>query len=424
MTSFLCAVFFCGAAFGAAPDESARLFERAKNLYGIQEYSHALVLFEKALELEPENGEAWDYASWCQRYLGNWETARRGFEKAGELLPGEAAKWVKVGLGETYFGGGLYKNAVQSFLQAIDLAPGDEELVVRSLKGAALAFASMGDSVQLEKTLARLTEKDAADIRPDAEKLLERARQATQTEPAEAVLSDIRERQEQTFQAASESSEVREPQNAASETESQEGAAPQKPAELEKIPEHQEGSGAEIPAAAAVAAAEPESLFTLGEPMQAVLTRFAERGIEVRKVEAATAIGSQFYTLRVFEEFPLPEVIRGDANAVFCALEEFQEKLLSVTVSLTWKELPAPIRMKEELFREISDKLKEKYGAWASLSDNGIFAEASWIAGGARLVYLTITAGLDGQVVLNAGCTDLPGLEVFWDNARKANEQR
>ncbi|MDR2137595.1 MAG: hypothetical protein LBO68_04830 [Synergistaceae bacterium] len=124
----LCAGFFCTfcaffARTGFAATESERFLERAKNLYGIQEYSAAKVFFEKVIALDPENGEAWDYASWCDRYLGNWERAEEGFQKAKSLLPGDLSKWVEIGLGETYLGASAYEKSIQAFTRAMELAP-------------------------------------------------------------------------------------------------------------------------------------------------------------------------------------------------------------------------------------------------------------------------------------------------------------
>ncbi|MDR1978901.1 MAG: hypothetical protein LBQ42_09235 [Synergistaceae bacterium] len=407
----LFSAFLSAAAPAAAATESESLTERAKNLYSVQDYNHALLLFAKALELDPQNGEAWDYASWCHRYLGNWEQARQGFERA-EQLPGALVKWVKAGLGETYLGAGAYESALQSFSQAIELAPEDEELLVRALKGLVFAYACLGDSERVDENMKLLAEKDSAAataVGAEAASLLENRRKFFASSVEDSVPP-----QEKSPEEASAEKEP-EPEEKPLEASS--------PAELSDTMERQE----QVAKQATVETAEEAVTiwdFTLGEPIQAVMTHLSERGIDVRKAAEPTRLGTQFYTVKLPGESPLPELVRQDADSILYVLEEFQEKLLSVSASVTWRGRENSIRMKEELFKEMSDSLSEKYGPYANLSDNGIFAEAYWVPNDKHFIALETTASLDGQVVLIVNYNDLPGLNVFWENAKQLNEQR
>src|SRR6056297_2353064 len=127
------------------------LQERAKNLYDVKDYRGALALFQRILKESPDNGSALDFSGWCLRYLGDWASAEKNLNHALEVLHGSEGRWVMVGLGETYLGAGNYEKAVGSFGKAISIAPEEEELVVRSLKGLAWSYASMGKEKEFDE---------------------------------------------------------------------------------------------------------------------------------------------------------------------------------------------------------------------------------------------------------------------------------
>ena len=416
----------------AAASSNTTLMERAKNLYSIQDYNNALTLFEKLLTTEPENGEAWDYASWCHRYLGNWNQARQGFGRAETLLPGAEAKWVKVGLGETFLGAGQGGNSVRAFSEAIGLAPEDDELVVRSLKGLVLARASLGDAPQMEEVLSRLKEKDAAvaaEIENDAATLLEKNKPAAQEpgkDPTEGTLKPAESPEELTdlsarqWLAAKSVVWVKKPASA---------TAPEEPATdvsaAEPVPSSEDEKTQEEEKTPEDEKALVVWGLPVGEPIQSVVVELAGQGIEVQKNEESTKFGSWFYTVKLPSSSSLlPELARTDADSALLILEEYQEKLLSASVTVTWKGRKNSISLKEDLFTELSGKLGEKYGPSAGLNDNGIFAETQWVPDDKRFIALEVTAGLDGQAVLNVSYSDLPGLNVFWEETAQTSEPR
>ncbi|GHV48124.1 hypothetical protein FACS1894204_12170 [Synergistales bacterium] len=427
IVSFVSIVVFC-AVFLTASWAAPSLLERAVNLYGIQDYSNALVLFDKVLETDPRNGEALDYASWCHRYLGNWETARVGFEKA-KTLPGALPQWLNVGLGETLLGAGVYENAIEAFKRAIDEAPEEEELIVRSLKGISFAYASLGDSANAEETLSRLSEKDSAtalDAQADVETLLESAKKRSSASAEVAAtssdaqplppnlytgeLSDTLDRQQKAVEQA---------HAAQNEQEAAEVAEVAEVAQNTQQPQdEQQPAQKDTPSDTASFALWD---FAVGTPIEQVLAGLSERGIDVQKNEDETRLGTWFYTVRISGSSLLPEMTLQNAESVLCILEEFQGKLLSASASVTWRGQKGTIRLKESLFKEMSDKLDEKYGASQGLSDNGIFAEASWVTDDNRLVSLQTTASLDGQVFLCVNYNDLPSLQVFWEHIEQVN---
>jgi tetratricopeptide (TPR) repeat protein len=191
----LVATFLFGAAGTAFSSDLLR--ERAKNLYSVQDYRGALSLFDRLLEQVPGDGEALDYSAWCLRYLGDWKSAEERFHEAFEAPSGALVSWLYVGLGETYLGAGDEKKSAESFRKAMEAAPQDEELLLRSLKGVLWAKAFLGDREEYEKTLSLLERKDnvfAAEVAADTASILEeRERAFTEKavdaqEPAEPVL--------------------------------------------------------------------------------------------------------------------------------------------------------------------------------------------------------------------------------------------
>ena len=175
---------------------SELLRERAKNLYSVQDYRGAFALFERLLGEVPGDGEALDYSAWCLRYLGDWKSAEERFFQALDAPSGALTSWIHVGLGETYLGAGDERKAILSFRKAIESAPEDEELYLRSSKGIAWAAAFLGEREEYEHALSSIREKDgefAAAVAGDTGAVLEeraalRAGKETSDEPVEPVL--------------------------------------------------------------------------------------------------------------------------------------------------------------------------------------------------------------------------------------------
>ena len=152
------------------------LRERAKNLYSVQDYRGALSLFDRLLEEVPGDGEALDYSAWCLRYLGDWKSAEERFYQALEAPDGALISWLHVGLGEMYLGAGDEAKSAESFQKAMETAPEDDELLLRSLKGIIWAKAFLGDRVEYEKALSLLKNKErslAEEVAADTASILE-----------------------------------------------------------------------------------------------------------------------------------------------------------------------------------------------------------------------------------------------------------
>lgn len=193
-----CALLVLALLFGAAGAacSSELLRERAKNLYSVQDYRGALALFDRLLGEIPGDGEALDYSAWCLRYLGDWKSAEERFFQALDAPSGALTSWIHVGLGETYLGAGDERKAVASFQKAIESAPGDDELFLRSQKGIAWAAAFFGEREEYGRALALIREKDekfAEEVLGDTGAILEErealaAAKKSSDEPVEPIL--------------------------------------------------------------------------------------------------------------------------------------------------------------------------------------------------------------------------------------------
>jgi hypothetical protein len=388
---FFLSVFCMGLFFvrvASAMTESERFMERAKNLYGVQEYSAAKIFFEKVISLDPENGEAWDYGSWCDRYLGDWERAEEGFKKAQSLLPGDLSKWVEVGLGETYLGASVYEKSIEAFTRAMELAPDDAELVVRSLKGLAFAYASLGNSAKLEETLDRLAKmnpEEASGVREDAAAVMEANRKSETAKTGEsAETKDGKDGLSNTMERQSETAER---------------AAPERnPEEVDFV-----------------------SIWSLklGAPIGEALATLKSQGINAVELEETTALGSRFYVTKLPNEQPLADWVDKEVGASFHVLEEYQGKLLRVIVVCSWNRNRGSIAFKERIFDSMAAALNGKYGGYIDIKGNGLSTEAVWLPEWNHLAALWMTVSLDGQIYLSLAHGDLPGLLEFWDNAKK-----
>ena len=183
--------------FALEANASADLLrERAKNLYSVQDYRGALSLFDRLLEEVPGDGEALDYSAWCLRYLGDWKSAEERFLQALEAPDGALISWLHVGLGEMYLGAGDEAKSAESFQKAMDTAPEDDELLLRSLKGIIWVKAFLGDRVEYEKALSLLENKEKAlaeEVAADTASILEEREKARaeKTEVAEEPTDPI-----------------------------------------------------------------------------------------------------------------------------------------------------------------------------------------------------------------------------------------
>jgi tetratricopeptide (TPR) repeat protein len=436
--AFLLAAFVLGC-FGRA-FAAETLFDRAKNLYDVREYKFALAYFQKVIENEPENGEAWDFAGWCHRYNGDWESALAAFARAKELLPREDAKWVKVGEGETYYGAGVYDKAVSAFADAISLAPDDEELAVRAAKGIIFAYAARNDSASMEQTLA-----DLGKAHPDVEKgiegeadaLLAKAREKADKggdAPGDEVTKDAGDAQKITdsndrfLQAVKEltSGDVaaRTPEAPEEPPVSDGDATP-----VQAQPDTGDGTTAEpeepVKGAEPSEATEAKTwvLPALGAPIADVLAKLGEDGISASKAEVATSDGLWLYILSYPSGIEIPDIADEKPDSKNSRIEEFDGKLLAVVITNNWANHENSVIFKDELFAGAVSRMNAEIGSDAVVNEADLFSEAQWIsADGRQVIVLSVSATLEGSVTAEKVYNDMAGLVAWTASLEKPSE--
>ena len=421
------------------------LFERAKNLYDVREYRVALAYFQKITESEPENGEAWDFAGWCHRYNGDWESALAAFAKAKELLPGERSKWVSVGEGEAYYGAGVYEKSVAAFKEAVSLAPDDEELAVRSAKGMIFAYAALDDSASMEQALADLGKKYPGaenGIKGEADALLAKAREKAargDTASGDEVSGDqtaaqseqkITDSNDRFLQAvkvltsgdvtasapdadADVSADQKEPAVSSGDTAPVQteppdtGAGDDVSADLE-VPAKDD---AEPPAAAA----RPWELPALGAPIGDVLAKLGEDGISADKADVATPDGLWLYVLAFPPGIEMPDVAGEKPDSRSSRIEEFDGKLIAVVMADNWENRENSVLFKDELFAGMVSSMNAEIGGDAVVNEADLLSEAQWIsADGQQVIVLSVSATLDGNVTAEKVYNDMAVL-LAWE---------
>ena len=376
LLTVICVAVTCSSV--AAEETMESLMERGRNLYGVGDYQSSLILFQKAIGKDANNGEALDYAGWCHRYLSNWASAEVTFQKALSLLPGASGKWVQVGLGETYLGAPVYDKAIVAFQQAMSLAPEDAELVVRSLKGIVIAYASLGDESKMIEAISDLKKKDpaAADlIGKDAQLLLEQAKKAKASQPEpgkEEALSDGETRRQEVVE------------------EKKDAAHSDKSVEIWG--------------------------FSLGEDMSAVLSKLTSQKVRFSKAENPTEFGTWLYFVDLSPSI-LPAFLLQDKKALLFALTEYDGKLLAVSALVLWNSRN-PIVKKSNMFITMEAALEKKYGSPEDVSDKGVHSEAYWIPSDRHAVEIDVNASTNGDVFLELRYTDLPTNSKFFNDIK------
>jgi tetratricopeptide (TPR) repeat protein len=83
----------------------------------------AIASFDKALEIEPDDAEAWYNRALALYNLGRIEEAATSFDKAVKLKPDDAEAWYSQGI--TLCDLGQFEEAVVSFDKALEIKPDD-----------------------------------------------------------------------------------------------------------------------------------------------------------------------------------------------------------------------------------------------------------------------------------------------------------
>ena len=87
----------------------------------IAEYENALAEFNRTLELQPNNADAWAHSAWVYRRRGEWERSLADSQRAEELDPRDAR--IPFNIGVNYTALRLWKDAERAELRALAIDP-------------------------------------------------------------------------------------------------------------------------------------------------------------------------------------------------------------------------------------------------------------------------------------------------------------
>lgn len=465
LSALIAAVILVCTAEAARADEFLR--ERARNLYEVQDYRGAYNLFERLLEENPEDGEALDYSAWCLRYFGDWKSAEERFRMALDAPSGALVSWLYVGLGETLLGAADERGAIESFEQAMDAAPADTELVLRSLKGIAWANAFLGDADGLEAAISSTRERDrdyADDLEKDVRPVLEeRVAAAADSDEAGEIgieVLDTRERQAKIYEEEvlgdeleaiisgilgeqgepeeleepEELDEPEEPEEIGEPEEAEELGEPEEPGEADELeeasaptsepshvepekpePEKPEVKPVKKPVKKPVAekpkeevpVATPSSVWgvRVGEPVEREFDRAEAEVVKLDREGVEDANGVMRYSFTP-KENPFPSYVRSQAASTYYAIEVYRGNILKVHGSVKTKTLPNTLEWRKNTFDAMVAEFSGMYGKPAILTDQGIFFEAAWLLPERRVLWVFVDAGLDGACQVQLSYVD------------------
>ncbi|MBP1648968.1 MAG: protein kinase [Bacteroidetes bacterium] len=112
-----------GAARGLAAWE---LYNKAYSLSNLGHLEEALIWYDKALEVDPENADAWINKGACQHKLGRLEDSVRSFSRALAVDKHNAA--ASRNLGSSLFALGRLEDALDAFKKGASLEPSNESV--------------------------------------------------------------------------------------------------------------------------------------------------------------------------------------------------------------------------------------------------------------------------------------------------------
>lgn len=126
-----------------------------------RQWSRAIVLYEQALQLDPNFPDAWNSLAYCYARTGDFDKASQAMQRYAELLPGEPNPHDSYG--EILMMAGRYQQALAEYHTALQLDPG----FVESQRGAADTLAVMGREKearqQYASAIAKVNDKAEAE---------------------------------------------------------------------------------------------------------------------------------------------------------------------------------------------------------------------------------------------------------------------
>jgi tetratricopeptide (TPR) repeat protein len=104
-------------------------FMRGLDLYNQERFNDSLQAYNRALELDPNDFEAWNNKGIDEGLLGKYDDALKSFEYAVALNKSYAEAWYNMGV--IYDFKGYYYTAVQAYKKATQIDPSYQKALVR-----------------------------------------------------------------------------------------------------------------------------------------------------------------------------------------------------------------------------------------------------------------------------------------------------
>mgnify|MGYP001652487330 CR=1 FL=1 len=357
------------------------------NLYKIQDYRGALSLYDKILAENPDDGLALDYSGWCLRYMGDWKSAEGRFGLALTALPEDKQSWATVGLGETFLGSEAYEKAAEAFTKAMALAPDDEELTLRCLKGVIWSAWFLEDQPRFDEAVAKLKaldEKMAADVVADVSQATPAPQASRNDKPESEEPEDSLERMDQVISKVISkiiSKVQEEPEKVEEEPEKAQEGSEKLQEEPEKVLEEPEEEKSAIWG------------ITLGGDPEVEAEKLREQGNTCTFAEEPDQYGVHFATFSL-KESPLPQFLLQDGKPLY-GFSYYNGQVLRVNGLVFYEKKSAPLTWIQSQFVGMVEALTSRYGEPEMVRRNGISFEAGWNAE-PYMVFLSCNVHLDG----------------------------
>jgi tetratricopeptide (TPR) repeat protein len=120
---------FTAPASAGANETSIDWFMKGLDLYNQERYNESLQAYSRALELDPNDFEAWNNKGIDEGSLGSYDEALKSFGNAVALNESYAEAWYNMGV--IYDFKGYYYTAVQAYKRATQIDPSYQKALVR-----------------------------------------------------------------------------------------------------------------------------------------------------------------------------------------------------------------------------------------------------------------------------------------------------
>lgn len=120
---------FVAPACAGANETSIDWFMKGLDLYNQEKFDESIQAYNRALELDPNDSEAWNNKGVDEGILGRYDEALKSFENAVALNESYAQAWYNIGVIYDYKG--YYYTAVQAYKRATQIDPSYQKALVR-----------------------------------------------------------------------------------------------------------------------------------------------------------------------------------------------------------------------------------------------------------------------------------------------------